>query len=620
MPKRKISIENPGALYRNLQIRKDDIDEEKRTVEFSFSSETPVARYFGNEVLDHSETAVDLARLNSKGPLLNNHNPNEQRGVIERAWLDGKRGMVKVRFGKSDLADELFRDVLDGIKVNVSVGYDVKKILLEEAIEDGLDTYRVTEWVPYEVSFVSMPADTSVGVGRSLETEKLILQRGKEMPKPKTEVENKEIKPVVTASAAPAFDQEKFISDQKERTKEVMALGKAHGESDMALQAIQDGTSLNDFRSALLDKKQTKNKPAQVEVDPKIGMDENQLRKYSLFKAIRAAASGDWKDAKLEKECSLAVAEKMGKDARGFFMPFDVMADPNFKRAAAPSLNNDTANAGELVGTDHLAGSFVDELRNNSVVMQLGARTLPGLVGNVDIPKQNAGAAFGWIAEGADAGLTEMDFATVALTPKTVAGGVQMTRRLLKQSAPSIEMLVRQDLILGAALAIDLAALKGTGAGGQPMGILTHPDVLTAIAADITDPTWKEAVAMESALNTANSLMGNLAYVMSPAARGNMKTSAKDGGSGLFVMENNMVNGFSGVGTSQLAAIDPVIFGNFADILIGMWGVLDLEVDKATLAASGGLVLRTFQDIDINFRHAESFVKLAVAAAMKAKK
>ncbi len=157
-----------GTLYRYSEIRAADINKDDRTVELSFSSEDPYERYFGIEILDHEKSSVDLKRLNSGGALLLDHNPGKQIGVIEKSIIDetDKKGRAVVRFSRSDLGEEIYQDVLDGIRKNVSVGYRVNKMVLEEETDDK-EIYRVTKWMPLEVSIVPVPADITVGVGRS---------------------------------------------------------------------------------------------------------------------------------------------------------------------------------------------------------------------------------------------------------------------------------------------------------------------------------------------------------------------------------------------------------------------------------------------------------------------
>ena len=143
--------------FRELKIERKAIDEESRTVELAFSSEEPYERSFGIEVLDHADGSADLSRLHNGAPLLVNHDPNDQIGVVENARVDDdKVGRATVRFGKSERAQEIFGDVSDGIRRLVSVGYQVKQVDKAERDKDGLATYRVSSWQPLEISLVAL--------------------------------------------------------------------------------------------------------------------------------------------------------------------------------------------------------------------------------------------------------------------------------------------------------------------------------------------------------------------------------------------------------------------------------------------------------------------------------
>jgi hypothetical protein len=151
-----------GQLSRQFNFERDQVDAEARTVTLSFSSEKPVERWFGTEVLSHSPESVDLTRLNAKAALLANHDLNDQIGVIENATVENGRGIATVRFSKSERGEEFYQDVLDGIRLNVSVGYTI-----EEMEEKSERVFTATQWAPHEISLVSTPADFSVGIGRS---------------------------------------------------------------------------------------------------------------------------------------------------------------------------------------------------------------------------------------------------------------------------------------------------------------------------------------------------------------------------------------------------------------------------------------------------------------------
>ena len=170
IPRHRRDAPQPGAYRRSFNIdrAKAIIDEASRTIEVSFSSEEPVERYWGIEILDHSPKACDLSRLNTRGPVLMDHSGHDQVGVIEKAWLDkdAVKHRAKLRFGQSARAKEIWQDILDGIRSNVSVTYNIEEIVLESQT-DGQNTYRVRKWCPSEISIVAIPADTTVGVGRA---------------------------------------------------------------------------------------------------------------------------------------------------------------------------------------------------------------------------------------------------------------------------------------------------------------------------------------------------------------------------------------------------------------------------------------------------------------------
>jgi len=604
MPSRKIES---GLLQRTFALDSRDVDTESRSVELAFSSETrDVERWFGTEILDHSSSAIRLGRLQNGGPLLLDHDHRDLVGVVEGVQIGADRmGRAKVRFGNSTRADEVFKDVQDGIRRHVSVGYRVHKMILESRSDDGDEAYRVTDWEPYEISLVSVPADPNVGIGRAAgETFQI-------------QVEECEMTKSVEQSGAPeetrAAEKVNVEAVQNEvrereiaRMKELDSIGQRFarfGGAELARKHITEGKTAEDLRAAILERLPKGEDVGSGSAAPasKLDLSTKEVQRYSLMKAIRAADRMDWKGAEFELECSQQIAEDLGKEARGFYVPLDI------QQRSSSDFTMTKTTTDELVGTDHLAGSFIEYLRPNSVVMSLGATTLTGLVGDVDIPAQAGTATFYWLDDDGDVTDSQVDMRTVSLKPTTVAGSVPMSRRLLKQSAPSVEMLIQRDLAVGAGLAIDLAAIQGSGSSNQPRGIVNTTGVKTqSVAATSGVPTWTEAVGFESEIAGAHALMGSLAYVTTSPIIGGLKTTSKDTGSGLFLMEGGSMNGYRVVRRDGITA-KRIVFGNWSDVLIGMWGVLDVMPDRAAKAASGGLVLRVFQDVDVAVRHAESF-------------
>lgn len=607
MPQTRKTIKCDGLLQRKATIERTSINTESRTVELPVSSETPVGRWFGQEILDHSANSIRLERIRTGGPVLVDHY-SDQVGVVDDIRLDPstRRLVARLRFSNSQRAQEVFQDIADGIRQNVSIGYQVHAMRLESE-SDNEETYRATDWELYEISIVSIPADINVGVGRSqtFANEIQIDNRGLNMPDPvKAPEAQAQTKENIDVQAIRAQAQ----TDELNRIRSLTTAGEKfaqYGGVELARQMIEGGKSVQEFREAILEKIPTIDKVGSGGT-PATALDltQKELRGYSLFRAINAAASKDWSKAGFERECSVEISDKLGREARGFFVPYDVLA----KRV----MSTGAASGGKLVAVEQMPDQFIDRLRMQTLVARLGARYLTGLVGNPDIPAATSGATFYWLNEDENVTDSDLGLKSVGLSPKTVAGSVAMTRRLLMQSTPDIEGLVQDDLLQGMAIAIDNAVINGLGtaASKQPTGILAQAGVKTVAIATAGAPTRQEMRKFKTQLKKDNAFLGSPVFLMNPDIEGTLEDTPIDTGSGRFVLENGKVVGLP-VESTNLMPANKILLGNFADVIIGMWGVLDLMPDTAAKAASGGLVLRVFQDVDVAIRHAESFVKSA---------
>ena len=585
-------IENLRSLigkYQRAEMTTFD-EVEDRTYEFPFSSEYPVARYFGNEILSHEMDAADLSRLNDGAPLLFNHNPDRVIGVVERAFVDEKkkRGYARVRFSRNPFAQEVLSDVKDGVLRNVSFGYSIDKMEEREGGE-----FIATSWAPYEVSVVSVPADPGVGIGRSLEEPETTPAASAAISTPPIpEMEN----------TTPDMEVVRAEAVEAERTRiaEVTSLCSKHGMEDLGRQLVESGRSIDESRAAVLDKLNIKEEPVTMQA-AEIGLSEKEARNFSFLRAINYLANPTDRAAReaagFEIEASEAAAAKLGRTSRGITIPMDVMTR---------DLNVGTASAGgNLVETQLDSANFIDLLRNASALDQAGATVLTGLTGNVNIPRQSGAATAYWVAESGSPTESQQTIDQIALSPKTCGAFTDYSRKLMIQSSIDVENMVRNDLARVLALEIDRVGLYGSGSSNQPLGLKDTTGVLTEdFAADT--PTFSEVVALESDVSGANALLGSPVYLMNSAMRGSLKTKAKDSGSGLFVMEGGLVNGYEGVLSNQVASGD-LWFGNFADLIIGYFSGLDLMVDPYTGSTSGTVRVVALQDVDIAVRHPESF-------------
>lgn len=592
------------------------IDAEARTVQLAFSSEIEVERWFGFEVLSHDPDAVVLSRLNDGAALLLEHDRDKQIGVVERVSIDAdRRGRCVVRFGRSARAEEIFQDIVDGIRRHVSVGYRIHEAKLIEERDDG-DVWRITKWEPFEISVVSVPADPSVGVGRAMEADQPGERAFKrESPEPIKEdiMSGTEAatKPTETAPDAAQDAGRRAAEAERTRARTIIEMGEAYGASELARDAVKDGSSAEAFQRQLLAHLNSRmQQPLSEQMRAAdIGLTEKEVRQFSFMKVIRALADptnhAARREAAFEFEASEAAAAKRGKaGGERFAVPSDVLTRA-LNTATTASGQGDSG--GFLVANPLLASSFIEILRNESTIMQLG-NVLGGLVGNPDIPKQTAGAQGYWVGEDQDAGQGNQTLGQVGLTPKTCAAYSEITRRLLTQSSIDVEALVRADLAGAVAETIDKAGYYGSGASNQPRGILHQTGVNAVNFKKDGAPTFAELVQMETEVSVGRKgRTGSMAYVTGARMRGYAKTALKhEGIAGTIWEPGGTINGYRTEITNQIED-GHVFMGNFSDLIIGMWGGLDLTVDPYSGSKSGRLRIVVFQDVDFALRRVESF-------------
>ena len=589
------------------------INDEKRTVDLAFSSEQPVERSFGFEVLDHAESSVDTDFMDSgRSPLLLDHDMTKQIGVIERVSIDKDRvGRASVRFGKSELANEIYQDVKDGIRSNISVGYQINKMERQSKSEGKRDTFIVRDWSPLEISVVSIPADqsASVGIGRtSNETNKVIITQQREETKTmENNIEKKEEAPKVDVAKV----QAQARSDETKRIRDIQELGARHNKKELSDKAVNDGVSLADFRGQVLEAIGN-SKPLEKPQD-EVGLSKDESKEYSLARGIKAMATGDWSDAGFEKEVSDTISKQNGKQARGLFVPSDISWG---KR----DLTQGSATAGgNLVATDLLAGNFIEALRSRSYVREAGATVLSGLVGDVAIPSMNAVTTAYWVAENGAPTEGAPTYRQVTMNPKTVSAYVDISRHLMHQATPNIDQIVRNDIVKSLATAVDKGALVGTGSSNQPTGITATSGIgSVAIGTNGGAPTWASVVEVWETVATDSADMGALAFFTTPKIVSKLMQTAKVSSTDSVMIMNTQDNlmGYKLYSTSQLpddltkgnqSASSPLIFGNFNDLIIGEWGNLDVQVDPYSLSTTGATRIASFYDVDIAVRHAQSF-------------
>ena len=649
----RIKAESVRRDFQQAEVR--EIDEENRTVELAFSSEAEVERWFGIEVLDHSNGAMRTGRLENGAALLVNHDRDDQVGVVESVSIGAdRRGRAVVRFGKSTRASEIWQDIVDGIRKHVSVSYSIYRVEVEERNGEP-DRVTVTDWEPLEISIVSIPADASVGVGRSAEPlpaegrqsgpdtgsqddpqnpgqraepmkEKILRDAEGNLVRAKVN-ENDEIQQVLeTIERAGEGEQNARTAGQQaeqKRTKDIMDLGRSYGNTELAAQYVSEGKSPEEFQRALLDSlHQERSKPLSdnggaipsggsdgSSDTADLGLGERDVKRYSLMRAIRAMANPQdhraQEAASFEREVSRAAQDKYGKEARGILVPYEVLAR-GFNTGGAPDSPTGAQSGGDIVADQFMPGSFIDMLRNNTILMRV-ARTMSGLVGNPTIPKQVEGTTAYWVGEGESPDESTPEITQIGMSPKTIGAYTEISRRLMMQSTPDAEALVRESLAESLALEIDRVGFYGTG-GNQPLGIAQTSGINAVNLGTTGKPTYEEVVEMESKIASDNADVSSMLYALHSQMVGHFKTTQKfDGTNGAPIWEQgNTVNGYRAERTNQVQSGD-LFFGNFRDLIVGLWGGLDLGVNPYSKDTSGDVRVTALQDVDMVVRRAESF-------------
>lgn len=633
------------------------LDIAARTLQLSFSSEEPVERWFGQEVLSHAGGAADLSRLNDGAPLLFNHNCNDVIGVVERAWVgDDQRGYALVRFARTPRGDEVLGMVADGVLRNVSFMYRVGRYVIESESEDPYfdddAIYTAAQWMAYEVSIVSVPADQSVGVGRSQSSQECSVtvefstRAAKPLPQVRGESAHKEENMTTTTTTAdPAADT---LKTERERVDALVALGRKHDIGiDKIHEFIQRGISLAEARGLVLDGILEKSAKPAADFGATWSPDltKSEKAKYSYLRALQAQVSKDWSKAGFEREVSATIAQHMGKSTEGFFIPGDLPFCPSEEHLRAwqmmstqgrvhlraPYLVGTAGQGGNLVQTSLLYENFIEVLRNQLVTAILGARYLTGLVGNIDIPRQITQTGTYWVAEAGAPTEAEGTFDKVSLRPKTIGALSKMSRLMLLQATPSIEMLARQDLLAVLALAIDLAACSGSGSSNQPTGIVNQSGVGSVVGGtNGANLTFDHLIQLKYATKFANAPQGAAAFAMNSKTVGYLSTLKASTGSylwdpqgGLTAGSPDRVKGSPYAESQQLRSTltkgsssgicSELIYGNWQELFIGMWGVTEIMLNPydATGFTTGDVLVRAFQTCDIGVRHGASFAVMS---------
>jgi HK97 family phage major capsid protein len=630
--------------HRTLVLDRTRANDDARTVPASVSSETPVDRHDYKEVLSHKAGAINLERMPL--PVVEAHRSGEPPvGIFEQPKIAGGKLRGTVRFGESRRAQELFRDVKSGVVRNLSVGYSIDKHQMQP---DG-ETLLATRWTPHEVSIVGAPADPSVGFGRALNTH----SQGNQIMENEDENNTGDVVTLTrsqraAARSAAALEREadaRAVEAERDRIAEIKAMCRTYGIQDAVVRDLVDsGASIRQVRqtvSAIVQSKNTQRSTMQQD-DPtefdqfggEIGLDGREVNNFSLIRAVNAMISGNWKNAGFERAACDAQAKKLGRPTAGFFIPADVMMRGAWQAKRAAYNTGATGTGGAVVASNLMAGAFIEALRNEARVMQAGATVLSGLVGNAVIPRQTSLTNTYWVAESTGVTEAEATFDQITLTPKTLGALSKMSRLMMIQSTPDIEMLVRSDLIQQIALGVDLAALSGAGSGGVPLGVVNASGVGSVVGGtNGAQVTFDHLLQMESALNAANAPTDTRAYLLNAKTIGWLKGLKATTGTYLWTTDAPgqrsgtppNANGYDVLATNQLRSTltkgtsagicSELVLGAWSQLVIGEWGAFEIvaNANDTTGFPAGDVLIRAMQSIDIGVRHVGAFAVMSDA-------
>lgn len=625
--------------------------------EIAFSSTQPYQRQFWDEqnqemvvldeILVHTPEAVDLSRLNNNAPLLFNHNFDNHIGVVCNARIDADNvGRALVKFSKhGTLANDIRNKVIEGTMEKISVGYDIK----EYHIDYTKGQLIVTKWAPFEISFVTVPADDSVGLNRSLNTITVNLGAKRDMTKEqieeiKEEQESAQVEETpVEENKEPKVEetQERQVEENKEDENLEDGKDAKHPESvDDDSSTVRETEEVKEEREAApVEEEKTEEVAERSEEDEleireiarELNIDDSELARALAIKdmtpeAFRTKALNNItnvqrnneqiKDSKMEKTFDLnnvirslvdgaalganeaeysamaaGAAMQRGRAARGgsVFVPAAAM------RAA--SAGNTKADLTAITDEKLMTESYIEMLMPESVLGRLGVTVYSGLNSPTAIPKMTKSSvdAFGFVDENGAAPESKAEFANVKLSPKTFAGGNPISRQSLK-TVPGIATLITDHINKAVRIKLEQLILSDKANDRGPAGLvkqLVDANRVTKKAAFSYKDFLKEIAALTDAGVPAQAIK----FAMSGATAAELESTLKDNGVSGYIIENGKLAGYEVV-TSGVIPADHIVLGDFSGITIGEWGGLELDMDLTTYRDRGAVVPRIFVDLD----------------------
>ncbi|ECP5651269.1 phage major capsid protein [Salmonella enterica] len=630
-----------------------------RIVELAFSSEAPYSRIYTDqngdpvelkEILVHDKDAVDLDVLNDKASLLFNHEFDNHIGVVvpgsARIDEDGV-GRALVKFSQvGQLANETYDKVKEGTMSKVSVGYTV----LEGHADFSKGVYYVTKWQPYEISIVSVPADSSVGVGRSLNTitdEPANNEENREVEveteiKPEEEIrseENKEQEELnneeSNSGTGDRSDRSEIVEEEKVTPEETRSEEENKNENSEELNT--DTQESDDERQNNAETGEEE-KPVEVEkpfersqedtdeiraIGKHLNISEDEIQRAIEDKEITvesfkqralnintesktfAKGKNNMTDTikTLETRFDLSAAlrslsqEKALEGAEAEYS--QEMARQAAQRGRAQRSNSvfvPTSALAPVVGTEIRHDSFVDLLLEKSVLGALGVNTLTGLTAPISLPRMNKNAtdAFGFVNENGEGALSDVAFDGVPMSMKTFTGAVAISRQSML-SMPNVGALVAEHLIKASRIKLEKLILGNEEVANARAGLVKQ--LIDAGKVVKCGLTHKDFLVEIAKLTDAGVDEAQIALAMRGALAADLASTLRDQAVAGYIMENGKIANRP-VHTSGVLAEGAILAGDFSALTIGEWAGLEIDVDTTSLRAKGGTAVRVWADLD----------------------
>jgi HK97 family phage major capsid protein len=625
--------EELSAVSRSFNIERLAPNGGKVVYRASLSSETPVKDfpYLPPVILRHTDDAINLKGINERGiPLVANHGMFDKGiegihnviGRIKKLRIEAKRLVGDFVFSEANPNAALVRAMVDEETLtDMSITSTISRARRIEV--DGQEFMEALSWMPIEASVVGSGGDQVVGIGRS--NQKAVIAEETEMSDEAkvaadekaagTEIEEKTLSRI--AAGKQQHDDNFAAENEAKRRKAIGDLCKMNGVGEETQREwIARGYALDRVADDLLKIFEERGKSSPLSISA-LGINDNEARQYSLCRAIVAAHTKDWRQAGFELECHETIASKTDKPQTPgvFYVPLEVqrrsMSVPQQTMSKFPHLQRDltagTASAGGYLVQTSVMG-FDELLRNISVCFRAGATRLSGLRDSMTIPRQSAAATAEWLTGEADsAAESQPAFVQLAMSPKTVSAYTELSRKLLLQSSIDVEGLVNADLAAVTALAVDVAGLRGTGATGQPLGL----DNVTGVGAVSGASIDLDAV-LESQTDvaTANVMPMSGGYVTTPAVAAILIATVAYTSTASPLWNGNIwsgtMQGFPSFSSNQVASAT-MYFGDWSKMVIGEWGVLEVDTNPYANFGAGIIGIRAMYSVDVGVRYPAAF-------------